>query len=182
MAFGKKATVELDTTGDEKGDLCGACAIDGLHRPALKFCLECSQPIYKYCVDSHRIIKQIQHHKLVDNKNKDAVKITQTLSSILACGNHPDKKIELICIDNDVLCCSTCATVNHRSCRQVNEVSKIATVTNTEGILKQLIEVKNYIEELVKQHQNNNQDIQSHINTSIRKQVQEINNIEQNTR
>ena len=48
-----------------------------------------------------------------DNKNKDAVKTAKILSSCLACPNHPDKAIEFICVDNDVFCCSTCATVKH---------------------------------------------------------------------
>ena len=73
-----------------------------------------------------------------------------------------------------MFCAVPHATENHRSCRQVNAVSNITFVTNTKGILKQLTEVKNYIEELERQHQKNNQDIQLHINASIPKQVQEM--------
>ena len=109
MAFGKKARVELDTTSDEKkGDFVRRVCDRRITSNGIEVLSGMQPTNMPYCVDSHRRIKQIQDHKLVDNKNKDAVKIAQTLSSILACGNHPDKKIELICVNHDVLCCSTC--------------------------------------------------------------------------
>lgn len=159
----------------EKGDLCAACAVDGEYRPAVKFCLDCNQPICQSCVDSHRRIKHIQGHKLVDNKNEDAVKTAKILSSCLACPNHPDKNIEFICVDHDVFCCSTCATVNHRGCRQVKEVAAVAQMSpDITTTMKHLADAKTHIEGIVKLHQKSNQDIQLQASQSIPKQIREM--------
>lgn len=159
----------------EKGDLCAACAVDGEYRPAVKFCLDCNQPICQSCVDSHRRIKHIQGHKLVDNKNEDAVKTAKILSSCLVCPNHPDKNIEFICADHDVFCCSTCATVNHRGCRQVKEVAAVAQMSSDiTTTMKHVADAKTHIEGIVKLHQNSNQEFQLQARQSIPKQIQEM--------
>ena len=152
------STLSSDT---EKGNLCAACAVDGDYRSAVKFCLDCSQPICQSCVDSHRKIKMIQGHKLVDNRNEDVVKVAKTLSSCLACPNHANKTIEFICVDHDAFCCSTCATVNHRSCRHVKEVATLTQLsTYITNSMKHIADAKAYIEVIVKFRQQNNQDVQ----------------------
>lgn len=159
----------------EKGDLCAACAGDGDYRPAIKFCLDCSQPICQACVDSHRKIKMIQGHKLVDNKNEDAVKIAKSLSSCLACPNHADKTIEFMCLDHNAFCCSTCATVNHRGCRQIKEVAALAQMSpNTTTTVTHLNDAKVAIEELVRLRQKNNNDIREQVSKIIPKQIEEM--------
>ena len=159
----------------EKRDLCGACAVDGEYRPALKFCLDCSQPICQTCVDYHRRIKLLQRHKLVDNKNDEAVKVAKTLSSCLACPNHADKTIEFICIDHDAFCCSTCATVNHRGCRQVREVAALAQIApDISTTMTHLNDAKSAIEGIVKLRQKNNDAVQEQVSKTIPKQIQEM--------
>ena len=73
MALSKKME-DLTLLGSDtiKGDICAACALEGQYR-AVKFCLDCNQPLCQLCVDSHRRIKQIQGHKLVDYKNEDSI-------------------------------------------------------------------------------------------------------------
>ena len=168
----KDSTLYSDT---EKGDLCAACAVDRDYRSAVKFCMDCSQPICQSCVDSHRKIKMIQGHKLVDNRNGDAVKVAKTLSSCLACPNHANKTIEFICVDHDAFCCSTCATVNHRSCHQVKEVATLAQLsTDITNSVKHIADAKAYIEVIVNFRQQNNQDVQLQASKIIPKQIQEM--------
>ena len=84
-------------------------------------------------------------------------------------------------MDDDALCCSRCVMVNHRSCRHVDEFSTDNDVANTQGVfantqdvLKRLNDAKIFKTTLLKQHQKNNIDIQSHVNSFIPKQVQEM--------
>ena len=179
MALSKTLGNLVIDSDTENGDLCAACKIDGEYRPAVKFCLECCQAICQTCVNYHRRIKHLQGHKIVDNKNQDAVKIAQTLASCLTCPKHPNKNIELICVDHDAFCCTICATVNHRGCKGVREVDDVTTSAQTgcpnEHALKQhLVDAKNYVEEIVKQLKKNGQDTQTQVSQSIPKQVQEM--------
>ena len=85
MALSKKIQDLAIDSDTEKGHLCAACQTDGEYLPAVKYCLDCNQPLCQSCAASHRRIKQIQGHKLVDNKHQDAVKVAQILSSVLTC-------------------------------------------------------------------------------------------------
>ena len=174
MALSK--TMEDLTLGSdtEKRDLCAACAVDGDCRPAVKFCLDCSQPICQTCVDSHRKIKQIKTHKIVE-KTEDAVKVAETLSSCLACPNHANKTTKFLCVDHDEFCCSTCATVNHRGCNEVQEVATFANASpDIRNSVKHLADAKSYIERLLLFHQKSAKKIQLQASQTIPKQIQEM--------
>lgn len=174
-----KPDADIEIGSDvEKVTLCAACNDEGDHRPAVKYCIDCSQPLCKACVDSHRKIKLLKDHKLIDHANEDAVKLAQLLSSYLACPNHPEKNIEFMCKDHDVMCCITCERVNHRTCRQVVEVTSEATGANmsakTQDITNHLAAAKQHMKEIVKQHEIHNKDISINIETNIPTQVREI--------
>ena len=171
-----KTMEEINLGSDtEKGEWCAACAVDGDCRPAVKFCLDCSQPICQTCVDYHRRIKLLQRDKLVDNKNEDVVKVAKTLSSCLVCPNHADKTIEFICLDHDAFCCSTCATVDHRGCRQVKEVAALAQIApDISTMVTRLNDAKAAIEGIVKLRQKNNDAIQEQVSKIIPKQIEEM--------
>ena len=65
MAHSKNVEeLTLNSGSDSEKDLCEACEVFREYRPAVKFCLDCIQPICQLCVDSHRRIKLIQGHKL----------------------------------------------------------------------------------------------------------------------
>ena len=169
-----KTLEDLSLGSDTEEELCAACAVDREYRPAVKFCLDCSQPICQSCVDSHRRIKQIKTHKLVD-KTEDAVQVARTLSSFLQCPNHADNTIEFLCVDHGVLCCSTCATVNHRGCREVKEVAALAQQSpHITTMMTHLNGAKGAIEEIIKFRQKNNNEIQEQISQIIPKQIQEM--------
>ena len=175
MALSKTMKDMVLGSDAETGDFCAACAVDGEHRIVVKFCLDCSQPICRVCVDSHRRIKQIQGHKLVDNKNEDSIKHAKTLSSCLACPSHANKTIEFICVNHDVFCCSTCATANHRGCREVKEVAAIAQrPIDLATTVKHLDDAHAYLEGFIQFRQENNLEIQLQVSQYIPKQIQEM--------
>ena len=174
-----KSEIDVEAGSDgEKVILCAACNNEGDHRPAVKYCIDCNQQLCKACVDSHRKIKQVKDHKLVDHANEDEVKLAQILSSYLVCPNHPEKNIEFMCKDHDVMCCITCATVNHRGCNQVVEVTIQATGANmsskTQDVIEHLEAGKQQMEHLVTLHEKHNIDVLTQIETNIPKQVKEM--------
>ena len=158
----------------DKRDLCGACAVDREYRLAKKYCLDCSQPICQLCVDSHRRIKMLQGHKLVDNRNEDAVKIAETLSLCLVCPSHADKKIEFACLDHEAFCCSTCATVNHRGCQITEVVALAQTAPDICPTMKHITEAKAYLDVIIKFRQKNHNELLQQVGQIIPKQIQEM--------
>ena len=170
-----KPAVEQDIRSDQ---LCAACKTDGENRPAVKYCLDCSQLICQFCVDSHRRIRQIRNHKLVDHSSEEALKGAQSLSTCLACPNHPEKNIEFICKSHNAMCCITCATAGHRNCRQVVEVASQAkaktSFPDATSLLRQLDNAKGHMEHIVKKHERHNQTVQSQIEVSIPQQLQDM--------
>ena len=170
-----KPPVDQDLRSDQ---LCAACKTDGENRPAVKYCLDCSQLICQFCVDSHRRIRHIRNHKLVDHSSEEALKGAQSLSTCLACPNHPEKNIEFICKSHNAMCCITCATAGHRNCRQVVEVASQAkaktTFPDATSLLRQLDAAKGHMEHIVKKHERHNQTVQSQIEVSIPQQLQDM--------
>ena len=173
MALSRPYATEVETTSDteEKGTLCVACITDGESRRAVKYCLDCNQAICQSCVDSHRRIKQIKDHKLVNNVDKDAMEVSQFLFNCLTCPNHPGKTIELVCKQHGVMCCITCATVSHRGCSELTEITSEATTNNMDRRIKDLIdhldEAKEHMGEIVKLHENHNKIVESQVNYGI---------------
>ena len=177
-----KAAVEKPTPVVEpeiRSDLlCAACRTDGENRQAVKFCLDCSQLICQFCVDSHRRIRQIRNHKLVDHTSEEALKGAQSLSNCLACPNHPQKNIEFICKSHNAMCCITCATAGHRNCRQVVEVASQAkaktSYPDSISLLRQLDAAKGHMEHILKKHEKHNHTVQSQIEVGIPQQLQDM--------
>ena len=162
----------------EKDILCAACKSDGDHKPAVKYCLDCNEPICQHCVDSHRRIKQIKGHTLVDHVTEDTLKLAEFLSTTIKCPKHSDKTIELQCKDHNVMCCLTCATVDHRNCRQVLEVSGQAASTNIDSITQDLINdltsACGHMKKIVKQHENANAAVHDQVTDKIPGQLQDL--------
>ena len=174
-----KLVHDVEIVSDAVKDiLCAACKADGDNKPAIKYCLDCSQQICQQCVDSHRRIKQIQNHKLLDNTNEESLKLSQFLSSNLKCPKHPDKTIELECKEHDVMCCLTCAIVEHRRCKQVLEVASQAAnadmASATQTLNKRLTDASQHIEEIIKRHKKGYEDIRSQIDDAIPQQLQTL--------
>ena len=163
------------TVGSEEMDLCPACELDGEYRHVVKFCLDCNQSICQSCVDSHRRIKQIQIHKLVDNKKEEAVKIAKTLSASMTCPNHAGKTVEFICFEHDAFCCSTCATVSHRRCQEVEEIAALGHMSSDfSTTMKTVSDTRDYIKGILELHQKNNKVVQKKIRRIIPKQIREM--------
>ena len=178
MAMSKEA-VTLETSSDSvKDSLCVPCLDVGDHRQAVKFCIDCAHLICQNCVDCHRRFKQMKEHKLVEISATEDLKLSQKLSNLLICPNHPDKTVELVCKNHDVLCCLTCATVSHRGCQSVVELAKEALdlkQTESAGDLKtHLTAAKDHMTSIVRQHEKCKEACITTTEEMIPKKLQEL--------
>lgn len=172
-----KETLNVEISSDaDKESLCAPCKNEGDHRQAAKYCIDCGQLLCKTCVDFHRRFKQLKGHKLVDSSNEDDLKLSQMLSSCLICPNHPDKTIELVCKNHDVLCCLTCATVSHRGCRVVEVGSQAADVKqeSVTDLKNHLVAAKSHMEEIVKKHKKSNTEFTFSTDVLLPRQLQDL--------
>ena len=176
---GSQPNREIYTSSDaEKTTSCSACLSTGEDRSAVKFCLDCSQPICQQCVDAHGRINTIRNHKLVENVNSEATKLAAAFSSLLVCSNHPEKNVELICKDHDVICCITCATVSHRNCRHLSEIASEANAQVKSSVLldasRHLEATKRQIDEIITVHRTHNKMVESQRTVDIPMKVREM--------
>ena len=178
MALSKEAA-GLETGSDaEKENVCAACMDVGDYRQAVKYCIDCAHLVCQNCVDCHRRFKQMKEHKLVDISKDEDLKLSQVMSSLLICPSHPDKTVELVCKNHDVLCCLTCATVSHRGCSHVVEVAsetmdpKQSSTTDT--LKKHLTAAKGHMTSIVKQHEKSKAEFIATTDVLIPKKLKEL--------
>ena len=114
---------------------CVPCQSTGESLPAVKFCINCSDPLCKTCVEFHMKFRATKAHKLVDCSTRDTrhFKGAKQLSIYMTCPDHDDSTVKLLCEEHGALCCLTCATTTHRTCRRVSEINKLATGCKASG-------------------------------------------------
>ena len=174
-----KEAVTLETGSDSvKDSLCVPCLDVGDHRQAVKFCIDCAHLICHNCEDYHRRFKQMKEHKLVDISATEDLKLSQKLSNLLICPNHPDKTVELVCKNHDTLCCLTCATVSHRGCQSVVELAKEALDlkqgNSADELKNHLTAAKDHMTNIVKQHEQCQEACIASADETIPKKLQEL--------
>ena len=115
--------------------LCVPCQSTGEPLPAVKYCINCSEPLCKQCVAYHMKFGATKSHKLVDCSTHDTrhFKGAKQLSVYMTCPDHDDSTVKLLCDEHGTLCCLTCATTTHRNCRRVSEINKLAAGCKTSG-------------------------------------------------
>ena len=126
--------------------LCVPCQSTGEPLPAVKYCINCSEPLCKQCVAYHVKFGATKSHKLVDCSTHDTrhFKGAKQLSVYMTCPDHDDSTVKLLCDEHGTLCCLTCATTTHRNCRRVSEINKIAAGCKTSG---QIDKIRTRLEE-----------------------------------
>lgn len=101
----------------------------------------------------------------------EAVKVAEFLSTCMSCPEHPDKTIELVCKDHDVMFCVLCASVNHRSCKQVVDLASEAAGVNMfaskPDMIRKLDTATKHMKKIVTIHKNHNETVQAQIDVGI---------------
>lgn len=110
---------------DERKDdeLCKVCKKKKLRSTASKYCIQCKKEFCDDCEKIHSIFDHFESHIMVDIGDKSTL---QTIPPALdQCIVH-GKPIEFYCVDENKLCCSSCAIGKHRKCSEVTEIVDMA--------------------------------------------------------
>ncbi|CAG2242689.1 unnamed protein product [Mytilus edulis] len=131
-------------------------------------------------------------HKVI--QIKDVSKNSSlSLSSLVACNEHPKKSIEVFCKDHSKPCCTLCATVHHRKCEQVVTIDKalyrIKESEKVKDLVKRLQESNENLEDVLQKRKQNIKTFEMDTDTvllkieALRKNlIKHVNTLEKNLR
>ena len=162
--------------GHEEQDGCASCkSLCEESKPAV-FCLDCLEMLCQVCSEIRHTCKLLKHHKYIAIekalKNDDGAKTISMLSEYLdtTCESHPDEAINYYCKDNDVFCCASCRSTDHKKCNSVLKVKELVEEESAKWEKKYMNDLisnlSKYAEKVVK-------TIES-CATDYKKQVEEI--------
>ncbi|XP_060581963.1 uncharacterized protein LOC132738478 [Ruditapes philippinarum] len=97
---------------------CIPCDRDGEREPAKGFCTTCNEHLCKTCYKHHKKPAPLRNHVLLDEYSMPTTP-TASLSQddFDSCDDHQDKKQKYYCRDHDIVVCSVCVTLDHRTCK-----------------------------------------------------------------
>ncbi|XP_060594373.1 uncharacterized protein LOC132748754 [Ruditapes philippinarum] len=105
--------------------LCQPCLNNDKQSTAEKFCSTCGEFQCLDCSNVHYKHDYLKSHKLL---NANAARTKQgsfDMKGLDQCDQHQEV-LKFFCEDENQLCCSTCAIVDHRKCHNVVEIQKVA--------------------------------------------------------
>ena len=121
-------TVQHLLTSDGKLNLCDACledSVDSCNIPPIVFCVECNQKLCGDCCRSHKKIKAVGGHQLIDLKNKLLISQATEKFRSSFCNFHEDKQVEMYCFDCQSVICVICFAENHHEHKCTARVGKV---------------------------------------------------------
>ena len=137
--------------------LCGICEAQHTTKYADQWCPECDEGVCSDCENHHIVSKATRNHVVTFIGNDH--KLPSSISEI---GNHCEyhnMKQTHFCKFHDIPCCPDCITTNHRDCvglfsiREIIETSKTSTLID--NIEHSLTDIKNIIDKIMKNRQQN---------------------------
>ncbi|XP_045170839.2 E3 ubiquitin-protein ligase TRIM71-like [Mercenaria mercenaria] len=167
---GKLNSVENSSSdavpGRKEEILCQPCSRKDLQTTADVFCLECDEFQCSECSKAHRVYTFMKNHKLVNATEAKLKPSSFDMKGIDNCEQHSEL-LKFFCEDENQLCCSTCAIVDHRKCQSVVDVPKIAGKSRSAGsqLKRKLEEVKSKAGMIVKHTDSSKEQLSKDIKT-----------------
>ncbi|XP_053396959.1 uncharacterized protein LOC123539111 isoform X1 [Mercenaria mercenaria] len=128
---GKFARSQIDASDALYDFPCNPCAKDGKNMEAIFLCMDCQMFYCNRCVTGHN--KFTENHNVVDRTSKlfnQDQRQQRSLSSneLLRdlCEEHQGEVIKMFCGQHNLVCCTVCVAVKHRSCGGVEYIPNIA--------------------------------------------------------
>ncbi|CAC5377883.1 unnamed protein product [Mytilus coruscus] len=178
------------TTDDSRvymasSQMCGPCTRMDKSATAVKFCTDCEDPLCAYCVTTHKAIKALALHHLIDA----AVQTDKAFNIRRTCSDHPDMVLEFYCSNHESLCCRTCSVNTHRTCGKIlpidvaaREIKSSVMLNDVTADLKNLL---NTADQLVEDRAKNKENIEKTKATTLqnivkfkRQLIQELDELE----
>ncbi|XP_053404893.1 uncharacterized protein LOC128558740 [Mercenaria mercenaria] len=150
--------------GHKEQTLCQPCSRKDLQTTADVFCSDCEEFQCNECSKAHTIYAFMKNHKLVNVTEVKSKPISFVMKGMDNCEQHCEL-LKFFCEDENQLCCSTCAIVDHRKCHSVVEVQKIAGKSHSAGskLKRKLEEVKSKAEMIVKHTESSKEQLSKDI-------------------
>lgn len=113
---------------------CVPCSEDNKQCIAVCFCTSCIEYLCDTCYANHKRFKLLRNHTFLKEEDmpKDISHFVR-MSTFGYCKLHTGREIEYKCINHSVYVCSSCVTVSHRNC---NDLECIDTMDYDEEKLK----------------------------------------------
>ncbi|XP_045202645.2 E3 ubiquitin-protein ligase TRIM71-like [Mercenaria mercenaria] len=146
-----KNSSDDSVSGRKEQILCQPCSRKDLQTTADVFCSECDEFQCSECSKAHTVYAFMKNHQLENAAEAKSKPATFDMKGMDNCEQHGEL-LKFFCEDENQLCCSTCAVVDHRKCHSVVEVQKIAGKSRSDGfkLIKNMEEVKSKAEMIVK--------------------------------
>ena len=95
--------------------ICDPCDSNDETEIAESYCIDCNEFLCKGCANAHKKSKLSNHHKLLESDKMPKKKFV--LSCDNTCSRHDGKFLEYFCKSHNEICCTSCVTLEHRSCK-----------------------------------------------------------------
>ncbi|XP_053381604.1 uncharacterized protein LOC128546127 [Mercenaria mercenaria] len=112
---------------------CSPCEESGVYKEAHKYCNSCKLYYCKKCLSEHNKFPALRRHLIKDvtSQPKQTVETGPSGVSTQAtptepCEDHPEEIIKMYCGEHDVVCCTVCIALDHRECKDVHYILKLA--------------------------------------------------------
>ncbi|XP_053396827.1 uncharacterized protein LOC128556286 [Mercenaria mercenaria] len=122
------ATGGCEKTSDELFNFkCTPCGELNKTKEAVKYCVQCQGYCCQTCVDTHRVFPTLKGHTLVDKSNLNPQLIAAELPVVPTetCRTHGIKILDMYCENHDVVGCTSCIALDHRSCSDVHLIPDV---------------------------------------------------------
>ncbi|CAC5407030.1 TRIM56 [Mytilus coruscus] len=106
--------------------VCNSCQVNNKTKEAISWCTICEEAFCEQCDECHKSFKISAKHKLILIHEIQAGNSDLKISEVLRCEEHPEKIVEVYCVDHSKPCCTLCATLSHRKCENVTSIENAA--------------------------------------------------------
>ncbi|XP_053392478.1 uncharacterized protein LOC128555094 [Mercenaria mercenaria] len=200
MAEGRKCTESVLGASEEIFDYnCSPCEESGVYKEAHTYCNMCKLYYCMKCTGDHDKFPALRGHVItivslsgirhylpldtttVTSQPEQTVQTGTHGVSIPAppvqpCENHPEEMIKMYCGEHDVVCCTVCIAHDHRECKDVHYILKLAEDIRTSQEYNDYVENMTMIKTLCK---DTKQSIKDKTNTISNAKIEIINEIKE---
>ncbi|XP_052814087.1 E3 ubiquitin-protein ligase TRIM71-like [Mya arenaria] len=137
----------LDATPTETTIFCTACSVN---EKASHMCIDCDTYYCDSCLKDHNKLANLRATKpilltgietmcIVLSRIEEYINNSSKQLSTDRCEEHNGKHVDMFCVYHKVVCCSACAAIKHRSCKDVQYIPDISSGTKTSQDFKEAL-------------------------------------------
>ncbi|XP_061167226.1 E3 ubiquitin-protein ligase TRIM45-like [Saccostrea echinata] len=140
----------------EKENHCDTCKRDDEEQEASRYCLICKEKLCDMCAKYHRRILLTKDHEVISLEDLKLSPVE--IKDKEHCFKHAERKIEFLCKDHFVPCCTMCICVEHRKCSKIGTIKEAAEkVRNGEfdNLVKEVIKLEDELKGIKSKQEEN---------------------------